>query len=218
MLENQVLVRTKRRRQLQVCQQADDLAKLLGELTGDVCEHRIVSFCRISPAGFLRWVADQTYIRRLSLSTFRVGPRALRLLSELHGQGQLGEARFVLGRLVASRHRRNNELDYWERLLSLCETFGWQACSIANHTKVALFDTDAGKFVLEGSANLNEAPNWEQYCFQRDDELFDFYDQVFDQMFAFAASAADQSVLPDEEDEDEEEGLGWPEDDRPLLW
>lgn len=219
MQDNRILVRTKRRRQMTVCREVEDLEALMGELPGELCEHKIISFCRISTAAFLRWVADHAHIYRMSLATFRVGPRALRLLSAMRGQGQLDEARFVLGRMAASHHRGNNEREYWGRLVELCSRYGWRACSIANHTKLALFDTDRGRFVLEGSANLNETPNWEQYTFQQDDELYGFFDQVFDEMFAFAAREGDQAEIPEAEDDlDGKEGLEWPDRDRPPLW
>jgi hypothetical protein len=216
-VENRVLVRTKRRRQLSVFHEAAELEELLGGLPGDLCETKIVSFCRLSTAAFVQWIGNQTVIRRLSLTTFRIGPRALKMLSELHGQERLNEARFVVGRLASSPHRGNNERDYWYRLLDLCDAYGWEVCSIANHSKFALFDTEDGRFVLEGSANLNEAPNWEQYTIQKDDELYEFYDKVLDEMFAFAAKAAEQ--LPIQEAEEDQEGLTWPEQKgRDLIW
>lgn len=48
-----------------------------------------------------------------------------------------------------------------------------------NHSKVMLFDTDAGKFVIESSSNLNENPKVEQFRLEKSAELFDFYNSFF---------------------------------------
>lgn len=42
-----------------------------------------------------------------------------------------------------------------------------------------LFDTDAGKFVIESSSNLNENPKVEQFRLEKSAELFDFYNSFF---------------------------------------
>ena len=197
-MDDRIFVRTKRhRRILTVCKEAGAIETLMGELPGETCEHRIVSFCGISAAAFVRWVSDHTVIRQMDLVTFRVGPRALKMLSGLHAQGRLQDARFVLGRLAASNHRHNVEREYWDRLADLCREFGWRACAINNHAKVILFDTDAGKYVLESSANLNDAPNWERYCFQQDADLYGWYQAVVDEMFAFAARETAEDGQPE---------------------
>ena len=197
--DNRIFVRSKRRRQLTVCREAKDLTELCGRLPDEAMEYKLVSFCRISAAAVIRWVADETVIRRLDLSTFRVGPRALKLLSGLHGQGRLEEVRCVVGRLAASPSGKNRERRYYDRLEAMCRKYGWSLCSINNHSKIMLFDTAAGRFVLEGSSNLNEAPNWEQFTFQQDGALYEFYCEVFDEMFRFAArednAASDQTAL-----------------------
>ncbi len=223
-MDDRIFVRTKRhRRILTVCKEAEAIDALMGELPGETCEHCIVSFCGISAAAFVRWVSDNTVIRHMDLVTFRVGPRALKMLSGLHAQGRLGGARFVVGRLAASHHRHNVEREYWDRLVGLCREFGWQACAINNHAKLILFDTDAGKFVLESSANLNDAPNWEQYVFQQDGDLHRWYAAVVDEMFAYAARidgepSAQPEDMPSLADRSEPmRALSWGEP-RPALW
>jgi hypothetical protein len=231
--ENHYFVRTKKRRQNSVWREAGELGEQLGGLPGETCEHRILSFSRISAAAFVQYIADQTVVRRMSICTFRVGPRALKMLSTLHGEGKLLDARFVLGRLAASRHLGNCEQKYWFRLVDMCEKWGWEACAINNHSKIALFDTDDGKFVLATSGNLNEAPNWEQYIFQQDEELYGFFDAVIDEMFDYAArrevddplsALVTEGHLPDRGRDaggvrlDRGRELTWQAQDRQLTW
>ena len=56
----------------------------------------------------------------------------------------------------------------------------------SNHSKLLLFDTDDGKFVLETSSNLNENPSMEQFSFERNAELYDFYEGAFGELFGGA--------------------------------
>ncbi len=51
----------------------------------------------------------------------------------------------------------------------------WEYGDSLNHSKVLIFDTDDGKFVLETSSNLNENPRVEQFSFEKDELLYDFY-------------------------------------------
>lgn len=51
-----------------------------------------------------------------------------------------------------------------------------------NHSKILLFETDVGKFVLETSSNLNENPKSEQFSLEKNNELYDFYKKPLDEM------------------------------------
>lgn len=68
---------------------------------------------------------------------------------------------------------------YYENFKSLCVSNGWKYVVVNNHSKILLFNTDRGKFVIETSSNLNENPKIEQFSFEKDDKLFDFYTDVF---------------------------------------
>lgn len=60
--------------------QSSALGELIGPLPGDDEIIKVVSLANLSAAGFLRYVADQTTIRELIVSTYRVGPNTLRQL------------------------------------------------------------------------------------------------------------------------------------------
>lgn len=44
-----------------------------------------------------------------------------------------------------------------------------------NHSKVTLMRTDCNWYVLETSSNLNENQKIEQFRFENDEHLFEFY-------------------------------------------
>lgn len=62
------------------------------------------------------------------------------------------------------------------------EKNGWKVVVKNNHSKILLFDTENGKYVLETSSNLNECPNIEQFSFQKSDELYKLYLKVFEEV------------------------------------
>lgn len=57
--------------------------------------------------------------------------------------------------------------------------------------------------MLETSCNLNDAPNWEQYTLEQDDDLYQFYKDLF-----FSSSSA-EPVEETEPTETSEEGWIW---------
>lgn len=164
--------------------QSAALEDLIGPLPGDDEIVKVVSMANLSATGFLRYIADQAVIRELIVSTYRVGPNTLRQLRRLHDLGHCQRATFVVGRLMSRDKRKASAIQYWDDLSAMCERYGWQCVSRDNHTKLALFDTDKGKYVLEGSCNLSEAPNYEQFSLCRDAELHDFYAAALREMIA----------------------------------
>lgn len=181
-MEDRVITRRRRRTVSKTYVQSDRLERLMGGLPDEETVVKIVSLANLSAAGFVRFVADRAVIRRLDISTYRIGPGALQMLRRLAEMGRLQEARFVVGQIMAQDKRKSSAVRYWEDLTDYCGRYGWTAVSRDNHTKLALFDTDCGKYVLEGSCNLNEAPNWEQFSFCRDAELYNFYRAAMDEM------------------------------------
>lgn len=64
---------------------------------------------------------------------------------------------------------------YYDDLEAIGLKNGWTVEAAKNHSKILLFDTDLGQFVLETSSNLNENPKAEQFSFEKDSALYDFY-------------------------------------------
>lgn len=167
----------KKAKRLSCLQEARNAQALLGELPGEGESVRIITMTEFSAVGMLRYVTDRTPVKWLGVVTFRVGKRCLGYLSNMGSSGRIRRADFILGWLSQERRGENRELG--DRLDEICECYGWRMRYARNHAKVVLFDTDAGRFVLETSSNLNDLPNWESFSFEKDDQLFDFYKQIF---------------------------------------
>ena len=117
----------------------------------------------------------------LSASTLRIGEKQFRELSELHKKNRLERARFFIGSIMKS-DMRNSKYDYFTRFNEVCDQNGWKRILINNHSKIILMRTHENYYVLETSSNLNENPKIEQYSFENNHELYEFYSGVFDMM------------------------------------
>jgi hypothetical protein len=175
-------VRRKRKRYA-VYREGEIALDSLGPLPGEDEAIKAVSFCQVSTIGMLRYVANQTVIRELTVSTFRIGPTALRELKRLRERGRLEKASFIVGKILGRDNRKTSAVEHYQNVERVCRECGWRLAARDNHTKLTLFDTDAGKFVLESSSNLNEAPNWEQFSLEQDAELYEFWRDAIELMF-----------------------------------
>ena len=66
--------------------------------------------------------------------------------------------------------------------MRIFENNKWDITAVNNHSKILLFDTNEGKFVLETSSNLNENPKIEQFSFEKNEELYGFYLELFEEI------------------------------------
>ena len=206
---NRLLRFRRKRKLLTTLREANHLEDVLPELPAPEESVRMISFCAFSAVGFIRYIADRTTIRWMGVVTFRVGRRVMQLLRDLHRDGRLQDADFVLGRLAGSRHGGERKL--YDQLVALCAECGWHCCHASNHAKVILFDTPQGRYVLETSCNLNDAPNWEQFCLEQDPALYDFYFDLF-----FSGGVGEP--LPEPEGTADEEETLCQGGDSPQIW
>ena len=160
-----------------------EIEKIVKGLPGDDEVFKVISYGGFSSIGFVQFIANKTKINRMSVSTLRVGKKHLKCLDMLYRQGKLGHVRFLIGNVMKNDSKTGLRYGYYDNLQSICDKNGWDVVVKTNHSKILLFDTDLGKFVIETSSNLNENPNMEQFSFEKSDKLYDFYNQVFDEQF-----------------------------------
>jgi len=158
------------------------IEQLTDTLPGDEV-YKLISAGGFSSIGFVRFVADRAHVKRLTVTTLRVGSKQLEVLDVLKQQGKLDHVRFVIGSVM--RHNKTNKksYEYFEQFKKICEKNNWEYVIQSNHSKLLLFDTEDGKFVLETSSNLNENPSIEQFSFERNAELYNFYERAFGELF-----------------------------------
>ena len=135
---------------------------------------KLISNGSFSSVCFVGLVAQQSKIKNLYISTFHVGKKEILFLDSLKKSGRLENVEFVVCSII-NESKKTAKYGYSDLLMNVCEKNGWKVSTQKNHSKVHLYDTDIGKFVLETSSNLNENPKIEQFSFEKDEELFDFY-------------------------------------------
>lgn len=147
----------------------------MSDLPEDDYVYKMISDGGFSSSTIINFVAKRATINNLYVTTLRVGKKELKMLDLLHRQGKLGKCSFVVGSIMRQDSKTGLKYKYYENFEQICKNNGWQYRSERNHSKIILFDTDKGKYVLETSSNLNENPKIEQFSFEKNEELFGFY-------------------------------------------
>lgn len=141
--------------------------------------YKIVSDGRFSSISFIKYIADRAKIHEMYVSSFRIGRKELQLIDALHSTGWIGMCHFAVGTLMANDSTTVKRYHYYDDFKVVCGKNGWEYITVNNHSKILLFDTDTGKYVIETSSNLNENPKIEQFSFEKDEGLYKFYQQAF---------------------------------------
>lgn len=152
------------------------------ELDPDLPDNEVrkyISSGGFSSIGFVKFIAERTHINSLIVSTLRVGRKHLQVLDVLKQQGKIDNVIFIVGSIMKNDSIVGKSYRYYDDLKSVCENNNWQIIVKNNHSKILLFDTKNGKFVIETSSNLNENPNMEQFSFEKNSELYEFYKHYF---------------------------------------
>jgi hypothetical protein len=180
---NEVLIQAKKQKKFHIIKSIFDLKKLIGDLPSETECYKFFSFSRLASISFIMFVAETEVIEHLYVSTLRVGKRQLMMLDYLKREGKLLAATLLTGGIMERDNAVGKKYGYYDNLLSVCEANGWRRETVNNHSKLVLMKTAEGNYyVLETSSNLNENPNMEQFSFENDRELFEFYKKVFDEI------------------------------------
>lgn len=147
------------------------------ELPQDGFVYKFITDGGYSSISFIVYIADKTTIKNLYVSTLRVGRKQLKMLDVLHHEGKLENVTFIVGSIMSEDGRK--KYSYYDDLKAVCDKNKWKVVTAQNHSKILLFDTDDGKFVIETSSNLNENPKFEQFSVEKSPELYAYYLEWF---------------------------------------
>lgn len=135
----------------------------------------------VASLSFIRWVASYEPIEDLQASTLRIGPKQYRYLDGMAKSGRLKNARFITSTMQKELDHTRGP-NYAREFRGIAARHGWQVYAANNHSKIILMRTASSHYVLETSSNLNENPKIEQYSFENNPELYDFYSAFFDRL------------------------------------
>jgi hypothetical protein len=168
--------------QFNVIREKTLIEKLLDGLPENDKVVKLISLGGFSSIGFVRYIGETVKIKHLFASTLRVGKKHLQVLDVMHDQGLLSDVTFVVGSVMRYDTSGGGQYGYYEELIRICEKNKWKFHIKANHTKLLLFDTEAGKYVLETSSNLNENPSMECFSLEKSEILYEFYKNAFSEI------------------------------------
>lgn len=169
----------KKKKRFSVLKAAHDLSAEIPALPDDNV-YKFISDGGFSSCAFIKFVADRAVIHNLHASSFRIGKKELQIIDMLFKSGRIKQCFFAVGTLMANDSDKAKKYAYYSNFRDVCNSNGWEYATVNNHSKLILFDTDQGKFVLETSSNLNENPKIEQFSFEKSASLFEFYRSAFD--------------------------------------
>ena len=174
--DESVFLRSKERTYFDVHDGAEILSRR-AELPQDGESLRAISYVGgFSSCSVVIWIASKAKIERMFASTLRVGKKEIDAMQDLHEEGKLEHAKFVLcGISKENKSLKGKYYGYTEYFEEKCEECGFEWCYAKNHSKIILLDTSEGKFAVETSSNFNENPKIEQFCITKSDLIYDFY-------------------------------------------
>ncbi|MFI3171736.1 MAG: hypothetical protein R3Y09_06745 [Clostridia bacterium] len=177
-----IILKTKNRKRVVYKLQKGNinLNTVLKELPNGKEDYRLISVDGgFSSINFINFVCQKTIVNNLFASTLRVGKVEIQTIDRLKKMGKVNNCTFCVGTIMKENKTNGIDYKYSDFFENICSNNNWDIHYCRNHSKVILFDTDCGKFVLETSSNLNENPKIEQYIFTKSDEIYDFYQDVF---------------------------------------
>lgn len=178
-MNNEIIKLKKKRYTFHIIAELTKIENLDDTLPSPGEVRKYISTGGFSSIGFIKFIAERAHIKKLIVSTLRVGRKHLQVLDVLKQQGKLDDVTFIVGGIMKNDSELGKSYRYYDDLKTVCKNNDWTIVVHNNHSKILLFDTNYGKFVIETSSNLNENPNMEQFSFEQSEELYDFYKQFF---------------------------------------
>ena len=136
-----------------------------------------------SSLSIIAYIAELETIDEMYVSTFRIGKKHFQTLCRLKTKGQIGTCHFLTSqsqeKIDETMTYKGKKYNYYQYICETCDELGWKIKSFDNHSKLLLLKTPANNYVIETSSNLNENPKMEQFSWENDRELFDWYKKLF---------------------------------------
>ncbi len=114
---------------------------------------------------------------KMTISTLSLSQNNVDSLANLLNAGYVDELQLIVSTYFYG-NEVNSLIPYIYKNLDTGGKF--QLAIAGTHTKTAQFETLGGrKIVMHGSANLRSSGNIEQFTIEENEELYDFYDDIF---------------------------------------
>lgn len=134
-----------------------------------------------SSINLILFIAEEEVIEELYISTLRIGKREAEALYKLYKAGRVKKIILLLGymqKIVDKSPKGQGYFDYISELFNVPDI---KIILKNNHSKLLLMKTKKNYYTVETSSNLNDNPRIEQFCFENNREIFNFYRTIFDE-------------------------------------
>ena len=180
-------MKSKKRTMFNIGREVNQLKALIKEPPKtDECFKMLSVGGGFSSLAIIKFIAEIEPIEDMYVSTFRIGKAHFYELIKLKNQNKLKNAHFITSqtqeRTDEKAKYKGTEYNYYKFLVEKCQQFGWDLKSFDNHSKLILMKTKDNYYVCETSSNLNENPKMEQFSFENDKDLFDWYLKLFQEL------------------------------------
>lgn len=142
-----------------------------------------------SSLSIIAYIAELETIEEMYVSTFRIGKKHFQTLCRLKTSGRIGTCNFLTSqsqeKIDETMTYKGKKYNYYQYICDACDDFGWKIKSFDNHSKLLLLKTPVNTYVIETSSNLNENPKMEQFSWENDRELFDWYKKLFIELLSY---------------------------------
>ena len=147
--------------------------------THDQCYKLLSMRGGFSTLSIIKYVSNIEPIEELYVNTFRIGLKHFDELDRMHSEKRLKMAHFITSALQRDTDRAYN---YFGEISKKCKKNKWELKVLDNHSKVVLLRTKKNWHVIETSSNLNENPKMEQFNWENDKELYEWYEALLKEL------------------------------------
>ena len=174
-------MKSKKRLALNVSRETKQVGALVKHPPTSNQVFHLVSVGGFSSIGIIKYVAMREKIEELYVSTFRIGKPHFEELCKLHKKGYIKQANFITS-LKQAGIDSTLSIDYFNIICEECIKRGWSIKAYNNHSKIVLMRTSKNYYIIETSSNLSENPKMEQFTWENDRTLFEWYEQMFKEL------------------------------------
>ena len=172
-------MKQKKRRCFRISRETKQLDALVGSPPkNNECFKMLSVGGGFSSLGIIKYIADREVVEEMYVSTFRIGKNHFKVLKKLYDLGRIKKANFITS--SAQKHiDGDSDYNYYQTIERTCQKNGWGLKVFDNHSKLLLLKTANNFYVVETSSNLNENPKMEQFSWENDQELYEWYQELF---------------------------------------
>lgn len=141
----------------------------ISSIPGPQTQHRIITIKAIVTLDFILAVLAKEKITDLYIAVYVIGKKSIAELLSLHESQDIQNLFFLVNTRIYAKTGINE-------ILTATVSKNWRVKIAYTHTKIILMETVQGNhYVVEGSGNMSQNGQYEQYIFENNKPVYDFH-------------------------------------------